>query len=115
MVAKRGLPLVPWDVCTMPKDEGGLDLIDVTTQGSILAAKWVVRCLEGSDSLADFILAQGDDCSTFWSGSEGLLGYVILFLLPTCFRSLVPLFSGVFGRLGGMLQVWSIGIGRVVE
>jgi hypothetical protein len=32
----------------MPKDEGGLGLIDVVTQGNILAAKWVVRCLEGS-------------------------------------------------------------------
>jgi hypothetical protein len=44
----RGLPMVPWAVCIMPKDEGGLGLIDVATQGNILAAKWVVRCLEGS-------------------------------------------------------------------
>lgn len=38
----------PWDVCIMPKDEGGPGLIDVATQGSILATKWVVRCLERS-------------------------------------------------------------------
>ena len=25
----RGLPLVPWDVRIMPKDEGGLGLIDI--------------------------------------------------------------------------------------
>lgn len=43
----KGLPMVPWDVCTIPKEEGGLGLIDVATQGSILAAKWVVKCLEG--------------------------------------------------------------------
>jgi hypothetical protein len=29
------------------KDEGCLGLIDIATQGSILATKWVVRCLEG--------------------------------------------------------------------
>ena len=32
----------------MPKDEGGLGLLDVAIQGSILAAKWASRCLEGS-------------------------------------------------------------------
>jgi hypothetical protein len=40
--------MVPWDVCIMPKDEGGLGLIDVATQGYILEAKWVVRCLENT-------------------------------------------------------------------
>lgn len=39
------MPMVPWDVCIIPKDVGGLGLIDVETQGSILAAKWVVQCL----------------------------------------------------------------------
>ena len=39
---------VPWDVCTMPKDECGLGLNDIATRGSILATKWVVRDLEGS-------------------------------------------------------------------
>ena len=29
MGGARGLPMVPWDVFTMPKDGGGLDLIDV--------------------------------------------------------------------------------------
>ena len=29
-------------VCTMPKDEGGLGLIDVASQDSIMATKWVV-------------------------------------------------------------------------
>ena len=32
---EKGLPIVPWDVCIMPKDEGGIGLIDVTTQGHI--------------------------------------------------------------------------------
>jgi hypothetical protein len=32
----------------MHKDEGGLDLVDVVTQGNILVVKWVVRCLESS-------------------------------------------------------------------
>ena len=35
---KQGLCLVPWIVCTMPMDEGGLGLTDVTTHGSILVA-----------------------------------------------------------------------------
>jgi len=38
--------MVPSRVCTMP-EEGGLGLIDVVTQGSILAAKWLVICSEG--------------------------------------------------------------------
>lgn len=40
--------MVLWDVCIMPKDEGVLGLIDKATQMSILVAKWVVHCLEGS-------------------------------------------------------------------
>lgn len=44
----RGLSMVLWDVCIMPKDEGVLGLIDKATQMSILVAKWVVHCLEGS-------------------------------------------------------------------
>lgn len=40
--------MASWDVCMMPKDDGGLGLIDVSTHVSILASKWVVRCLEGS-------------------------------------------------------------------
>jgi len=40
--------MVPWKVCTLPKDEGGLGLINVETQGNILDAKWMVICLEGS-------------------------------------------------------------------
>ena len=31
----------------MAKDEGGLGLIDIVTQGCILASKSVVWCLEG--------------------------------------------------------------------
>lgn len=46
---KRGdLPLVPWDVCTMPKHEGCLGLIAVASQDSILAANWVLMCLKES-------------------------------------------------------------------
>lgn len=41
------LPMVPWDAYIMPKDESGVGSIDVATEGSILATKWVVRCLEG--------------------------------------------------------------------
>ena len=48
MGGDRGLPMVPWDVFTMHKDGGGLDLIDVETQNNILDTKWVIRCLEGS-------------------------------------------------------------------
>jgi hypothetical protein len=44
----QGLSMVPWDVYIMPNDKGGLGLIDVATQGSILTTKWVVRYLEGT-------------------------------------------------------------------
>jgi hypothetical protein len=47
VLQRGGFPLVPWHVCTMPKDEGGLGLINVATQGFILVAKWALRCLEG--------------------------------------------------------------------
>ena len=30
----RGFPLVAWDVSIMPKDEGGLGMIDFAAQGS---------------------------------------------------------------------------------
>ena len=40
--------MVPWDICTMAKDKDYLGLIDVETQGNILATKKVVRCVEGS-------------------------------------------------------------------
>lgn len=36
---EQGLPMVPWVVCTIPKEEGGLGLIDVTTRDHILVAK----------------------------------------------------------------------------
>lgn len=45
--------MVSKEVCTMPKEEGGLNFIDVATQGHILAAKWIVRCLEGFHSMVD--------------------------------------------------------------
>ena len=44
----HGLPMDPWENFIMPKDKRGLALMDVVTQGNILAAKWIVRCLEGS-------------------------------------------------------------------
>ena len=39
---ERGLPMVPWDIRTMAKDKDYLGLIDVETQGNILATKKVV-------------------------------------------------------------------------
>ena len=40
--------MVPWDIHTMAKDKDYLGLIDVETQGNILATKKVVGCVEGS-------------------------------------------------------------------
>lgn len=54
--------MVPWDVCMIPKDEGILGLIDVATQGSILAAKWLTRCFEGSSPWQ--VLMQHRACKT---------------------------------------------------
>lgn len=48
MVVSEGFLWFSWELCTMPKEEGGLGLLDVATQGRILAAKWIVRCLGGS-------------------------------------------------------------------
>jgi hypothetical protein len=49
--------MVPWDVCIMPKDEGGLGLIYMVTPWIIIAAMWVVRCLEGSSPWQVFLRA----------------------------------------------------------
>lgn len=35
----QGRPMVSWEVCSIPEVEGGLDLIDMATQGHILAMK----------------------------------------------------------------------------
>jgi hypothetical protein len=40
--------MVAWDVCTMPKEEGGLGFIDVMNKGDILAAIWIARCIKRS-------------------------------------------------------------------
>ena len=40
--------MVPWDIRTMAKEKDYLGLIDVETQGNILATTKVVRCVEGS-------------------------------------------------------------------
>lgn len=40
MVVRGAIPLVPLDVCKMPTDEIELGLIDVITQGSVLAMKF---------------------------------------------------------------------------
>lgn len=46
---ERGLFMVPWEVCTMPKEEGGFGLIDMLRLKVVFyAAKWTVICLEGS-------------------------------------------------------------------
>jgi hypothetical protein len=34
--------MVHWHVCILPKNEVALGLIDVTSQGRVLMAKWVV-------------------------------------------------------------------------
>ena len=47
----QGLPMVPWDIYIIPKDEGGLGFIDVVTQENILVAKWVVWFLDGFSPL----------------------------------------------------------------
>ena len=47
--------MVSWDVCIMPKDEGGLGLTDVVTQGNILVSKCVIRCMKGSSPWQDFM------------------------------------------------------------
>ena len=39
--------MVSWNFCTMPKNEGGIVLINIATQGSDFETKWVVRFLEG--------------------------------------------------------------------
>lgn len=37
-------------MCVVPKEEGGLGLINIVTQGRILAVKWIAKFLEGSTS-----------------------------------------------------------------
>ena len=44
----KSLPMVPWDVHIVPKDEGGLTLIDVVIQTKIFVPTCVVKCLDGT-------------------------------------------------------------------
>lgn len=67
---EQGLPLFPGDASTMCKDKGGLGLIDIASQSSVLAAKWVVWCLEGSSPLASSISALAEVSTAYWQ-SEG--------------------------------------------
>lgn len=46
--SEKELPMVSCEICSIPKEEGDLRLIDVETQGHILATKWISKCLEGS-------------------------------------------------------------------
>ena len=40
--------MVPWGIRTIAKEKDYIGLIDIETQGNILATKKVVRCVEGS-------------------------------------------------------------------
>lgn len=31
----KGVALVVWDICTLPKDQGGLGLLDIRAQGAV--------------------------------------------------------------------------------
>lgn len=45
----RFLPLVPWEICVLSKDQGGLGLYVIKLQGEALSVKWIVRCLFGDE------------------------------------------------------------------
>lgn len=45
---ETALPMVPLHVCIIPKNESGLSLIDVTSHGIVLMAKWVVKGLNAN-------------------------------------------------------------------
>jgi hypothetical protein len=62
----QGLPMVLWDVCIMPKDEEGFGLIDVATQGSIVAAKMADSLFGGVFPMAGFVETQIAHSSAYW-------------------------------------------------
>lgn len=58
-----------WSPCIHPKDKGGLGIIDPSTQGIYLSAKWISRAFEGNapwKSLIRYIIQIAMD-SNSWS------------------------------------------------
>jgi hypothetical protein len=43
----KGIPLVSWDIFTLPRDQGGLSLLNIRVQRVALIGKWVVEVVEG--------------------------------------------------------------------
>ena len=47
---KVGLHKVGWDICFLPKEVGGMGMLDYKRQGISLCAKWVIRTIKGNES-----------------------------------------------------------------
>jgi hypothetical protein len=43
----KGIPLVYWDIFTLPKDQGVLSLLEIRVQRVAMSGKWVVEVVEG--------------------------------------------------------------------
>jgi hypothetical protein len=83
-------------------------------KGSILAAKWVVRCLEGTSPWQ--VLLWHRLLSTQHVGKiRGLFGLCDILSTHIISRLQALLFSGVFGQPGGRWQVWFVGRCQVAE
>lgn len=39
----KSIPKVKWDICTTPKDKGGLGIQDISDTANRMAAKWIIR------------------------------------------------------------------------
>lgn len=109
----------PWSlgmfaIFIMPKDKGGLCLIDVSTQGNILAAKWVIRCLKGS-SPWQVLMRYRLLFAPMLARSEGSLVFVISSIPLIIFKLQGLSSSKVFGLHGRRWQVWFVGRYLAVE
>lgn len=99
---ERGLLMVPWHVCIITKNEGRLSLIDVTSQGIVLMAKWVVKGLNANAPwkvlLRHRILQAQPNVKV-----RGSFGLCDIITSPNMFKFEVPLFRKSFGKHGEWL------------
>jgi hypothetical protein len=83
--------MVPWHVCINPKNEGRLSLIDVTSQGTVLMVKWVVKGLNANAPskvlLRHRILQAQPNVKV-----RGSFGLCDIIASPNMFKFEVPLF-----------------------
>lgn len=59
---KKGFHIVAWDICCLPKEAGGMGMLDYKQQDVFLSARWVIyaiKCNESWNILVQHIISVG--------------------------------------------------------